>query len=163
MPQRKFSSINTTLQLQYKSSPCDCCELLAGKWRSFYIWDNWGCCKCSAVQWRCTYSFQKHLYIITHLAPVKCARSFSLFMPCGKMCLEMSACFMIYAPACFWCVSSSVQHGIPAAAPRSRTATCTKTHQPNSSLHTFCCLLRRQISRPPSWFFGSLREIQWCC
>lgn len=86
LPQRKFSGINTIRQSSLSVKTC-CGELLAAKLRTFYIVGNWGGCKCLAVQWKCTYTFLKWLYIITSSTQQKCVRSFSLslFMPCGKM------------------------------------------------------------------------------
>lgn len=86
LPQRKFSGINTIRQSSLYVKTC-CGELLAAKLRTFYIVGNWGGCKCLAVQWKCTYTFLKWLYIITSSTQQKCVRSFSLslFMPCGKM------------------------------------------------------------------------------
>lgn len=131
LPQRKFSGINTIRQSSLSVKTC-CGELLAAKLRTFYIVGNWGGCKCLAVQWKCTYTFLKWLYIITSSTQQKCVRSFSLslFMPCGKMCLEMSHRLMIYGAVCFWCVSDSlhVQHRISVAAPRTDSSTIAHTH-----------------------------------
>lgn len=61
--QRKFSSIHTITK-SLTSAKTRSSELLAAELRTLYIQDNWGCCKYSAAQWRCTYTFPKWLYII---------------------------------------------------------------------------------------------------
>lgn len=166
--QRKFSSIHTITK-SLTSAKTHSSELLAAELRTLYIQDNWGCCKYSAAQWMCTYTFPKWLYIIRLSAQQKRVRSFFFFLFSSFCLCHVARCVLkcqlalwFTALCVFCCVSGSVhvQHRIPVAA-FFLQYNIQYTHI-HTRLVTPSLPFAATTSSLPSRFQGTLREIQWC-
>lgn len=149
----KVLSINIITQSLVSVKTCSG-ELLAVKLRTLYILDNWGCCKYSVVQQRCTYTFLKRLCIITSSTKQKCVRCF--------FCLfHVARCVLKWKRA-LWFTVMPVS-GASAILYMFSTGFLCNTHKHTHKASRFpAYLTHQQISSLSSGFQGNLREIQWC-
>ena len=109
--------------------------------------DNWGCCKCSVVQWRCTYTFLKEAVYNYLLSPTRNVQGVFLCLHHVARCVSKCQLALWFTVLyVFWHVSDSVhvRHRIPEAA-HTHTHLHTHTHTHTRQV-ALTLLLRQQIS-----------------